>query len=69
MIPRIPHATSSPNELVSLGDQVRVTCDMGYGVHGSKVMTTQTITCMADQTFDSAEPCLGTYAHVAIDIF
>ena len=56
---RVPHATVSVSGVVLYGGQsVKVTCDTGYGVNGTKV-TTQTLKCNTDQTLDTPQPCLG----------
>ncbi|KAI0223265.1 hypothetical protein LSAT2_025516 [Lamellibrachia satsuma] len=56
---RIPHATTSKTGVVLFDDvdEVKVTCNTGYGVNGSSAKT-QNIKCEANQTFKKIVPCL-----------
>ena len=61
------HATLSKSGVVLFGSPpVMVTCDQGYGINASLALTTQSISCLPDQSFEEASPCLGEYVHVQV---
>ena len=64
---RIPHATTSKTGVVLFDDvdEVKVTCNTGYGVNGSSAKT-QNIKCEANQTFKKIVPCLGKFTLILI---
>ena len=63
------HATLSESGVVLFASpavNVVVTCDQGYGINASSALTTQSISCLPDQSFEEASPCLGEYVHVQV---
>ena len=65
---RIPHATIIPKtEVAVFGDQVKVTCNRGYGVNGSSHSETQHIQCKPNQIFEETMPCQGAFIHILIN--
>ena len=60
------HATLSKSGVVLFGSSaamVTCDCDQGYGINASSALTTQSISCLPDQSFEEASPCLGEYVH------